>query len=221
MASAKSLGLTLGVHGTFGENWGTSWSEDTLSKDYDAEKPFGSNMVFGGGAFVNIPLVSALGLQPEVNYMVNNGGFINTYKGSLLGVTGTITAENSYKYSSIDIPVFLSVKFLKFNFLAGPYISIPVSQLDITGDNKIETSFGNTTIDPDPSSTSYDISSSPLFGMAFGFDYINRIGLVRLVVGARYMLDFTPVAIKNSDDTKKEIFTRRALTANLGVAIPL
>ena len=170
LASAKSLGITLGVHGTFGENWGTSWSEDTLSKDSDAEKPFGSNMVFGGGAFVNIPLVSALGLQPEVNYMVNNGGFKTTSTVEINSSNKTkTTTDFTYKYSSIDIPVLLSVKFMEFNFLAGPYISIPVSKIDYTTDSYSETTLLGTTStsDPAPSTTSYDISSSPLFGMAW------------------------------------------------------
>ena len=233
LASAKSLGLTLGVHGTFGWGLGKSWSSniqdsiDTATNNgATAEDPFTSNMLYGGGAYVNIPLVSALGLQPEVNFMVNNAGYTSTDSGSstILGITTAYTSkvDSSVKYSSVDIPVFLSVKFKKFNFLVGTYIPITVSQLDMTTDSYATTTIGSSTTetDPDPFTASYDIASSPLFGMAFGFDYINRIGLARLVTGVRYMLDFTPVTIKIDDDTQ-EVFTRRALTANLGVCIPL
>lgn len=221
-ASAKSLGFTAGVHGFLGEGWGKSWDTDTVSNDAKYSDDFVGNMLFGGGLFLNFPLVSGLGIQPEVNFMANKAEYTTTGSGSLLGQSGTLTTKTTYSYNSIDIPVFISYKFNKFNFLVGPYISIPVTQITDSWTSTLDyTVLGTTGTTNDNGSTSYDISSKTLFGLAFGLDYAQRMGGMYLMYGARYMLDFTPVTAQISDDTTRAIFTRRALLLDLGLRIAL
>lgn len=208
-ASAKSYSFTFGAHGFFGEGWGKSWSDDkandlTTLKNNGATvaNPFEKNMLYGGGAFVNLPINGTVGVQPEVNYMVNNAGV--TVTKSNLTTTHTVT------YNSIDIPVLLTYKAQKFTFLVGPYISIPVSKLNITDVIPVIGS------QPD----SKEISTKPIFGMAFGANVAERMGGQYLILGARYMLDFSGIGYTDSNNVEYE-FTRRGLTLDAGIRFAL
>lgn len=224
--SAKGAGVLAGVHGFFGEGWGSSWADDQ-SVSSSATNPFQNNMLYGGGAFVNIVLSGPVGIQPEVNFMVNNAGH---YETSTLISTSVLTekieATTAFKYNSVDIPVFLTLNYNKFNFLVGPYISIPVSKLTKTvSGTTTTTTLGTTTkSDYNPDPTEYEISSTPIFGMAFGANVSERMGGMYLVFGARYMFDFTPVQYKvtsGSTTTYYDVYTRRGLTLDAGLKIVL
>lgn len=65
-----------------------------------------------------------------------------------------------------------------------------------------------------------DISSNVIFGLVAGVGYEERLGLGRIVFGARYMLDFMPVEVDNTG-TKQEVFTRRGLEIDIGYKVPL
>ena len=56
--------------------------------------------------------------------------------------------------------------------------------------------------------------------MLFGVGYEERLGLGRLVFGARYMLDFMPLEA-NISGTRDELFTRRGLEIDIGYKVPL
>lgn len=222
LASAKSVGFTAGVHGFLGEGWGKTWDTETVSSDAKYTDDFAGNMLFGGGLFVNFPLGGTVGIQPEVNFMANNAEYTTSGTGTLLGQSGTLTTKTTYSYNSIDIPVFLSVKYNKFNFLVGPYISLPVTQVKDSWTKTLDYTFlGSTGTTNDSDSSSYDVTSKTLFGLAFGLDYAQRMGGMYLMYGARYMLDFTPVTAQIDDDTTQKLFTRRALLIDLGLRIAL
>lgn len=216
--SAKGAGVLAGVHGFFGEGWGNEWAKDQSVSD-SATNPFQNNMQYGGGAFANIVLSGPIGIQPEVNFMVNNAGnYVTTTPVSTIKIETT----TAFKYNSVDIPVFLTLNYKKLNFLVGPYISIPVSKLTETDSQKTTVLGTSSETDNDP--TEYDISSTPIFGMAFGANYSERMGGMYLVFGARYMFDFTPVQYKvtNGDTTTKyDVYTRRGLTLDAGLKIVL
>jgi hypothetical protein len=220
-ASAKSYSFTFGAHGFFGEGWGASW-DDGQNVPSDATKPFAANMLYGGGAFVNLPINGTVGIQPEVNYMVNNAGYTGTSTTSILGVSATVTSANTLTYSSVDIPVFLTFKAQKFTLLAGPYISIPVSTLNCayttTGSTNLSSSTGTSS-----GSSQYDLKK-PVFGLALGANVAERMGGQYLILGARYMLDFSPVTTvetSNNTTTETKIYTRRGLTLDAGIRFAL
>ena len=85
---------------------------DTQGENFVAERKYG----FAGGAFLQIPFGSFLGLQPEVLY-------------SQKGFNATVTnAGRTYEYTRslnyIDVPLLLQVKPVEsFYFLAGPQYS--------------------------------------------------------------------------------------------------
>lgn len=182
LASAK--GIAVGVHGYLGEGWGSAYADDS-----QPQKPFGENLYFGGGAYFSYGFKSALAIQPEVNFRVNNIGSRNST--TLLGNTTTTT--NRWTYNSVDIPVLLTYQYKKFNLLIGPYISIPVSGLSYTR---------TTTLNGDSSTTSgtvVDTLSGVTFGATVGLEYAMRMGPGRLVVGGRYFHDFNPVKYESTD----------------------
>ena len=185
LASAK--GIAVGVHGYLGEGWGSAYADT----DSQPQKPFGENLYFGGGAYFSYGFKSALAIQPEVNFRVNNIGYRNSVKNPLTGTTTTTTTRWTYK--SVDIPVLLTYQYKKFNLLIGPYISIPVSGLSYT--TTIERSSGSTS----GSGTVVDTLSGVTFGATVGLEYAMRMGPGRLVVGGRYFHDFNPVKYETTD----------------------
>ena len=184
LASAK--GIAVGVHGYLGEVWGSAYADDS-----QPQKPFGENLYFGGGAYFSYGFKSALAIQPEVNFRVNNIGRRSSYTSALLGTTTTTTTR--WTYNSVDIPVLLTYQYKKFNLLIGPYISIPVSGLSST--TTIETSSGSNT----GSGTVADTLSGVTFGATVGLEYAMRMGPGRLVIGGRYFHDFNPVKYETTD----------------------
>ena len=184
LASAK--GIAVGVHGYLGEGWGSAYADT----DSQPQKPFGENLYFGGGAYFSYGFKSALAIQPEVNFRVNNIGSRSSVTVPLVGTTTTTTR---WTYNSVDIPVLLTYQYKKFNLLIGPYISIPVSGLSST--TTIERSSGSST----GSGTVTDTLSGVTFGATVGLEYAMRMGPGRLVIGGRYFHDFNPVKYETTD----------------------
>lgn len=227
-ASAKKYSFTFGAHGFIGEGWGTSWDDD-MNVSSDATAPFGDNMLFGAGAFVNLPITGGLGIQPEVNFMANNAAFYEKANASLFGlVSGTFEGTTKYSYNSIDIPVLFTYKLLKFNVLVGPYISIPVTDITKNVSGTItQTNFltGESSDPYTPDAVTLTSAGKPVFGMAFGANIAERMGGMYLIFGARYMLDFSPMQYVTtaSDGTKTyhNVATRRGLTLDAGIRFAL
>ncbi len=213
LVSAK--GLSVGVHGYASEGWGAAYANGSTP-----ERPFGANLSFGGGAFVNSGLKGPWNLQAEVNYYNNNVGD----KSSANVGGNSTTTVTKYTYSSIDIPVLLGYKYKSINFLVGPYISIPVSQLT-SSYTKTTIALGTTTNSSGGPTVVSDISGVT-FGATAGFDYETRLGPGRAIVGVRYLHDFSPVKYDAKDDdgnvnSTKTYFYRGGLELTLGFKVSI
>lgn len=219
MATAKGKGFSpvVGVHGYVDEAWGTTIN----GASDDTKRPIATNMGFGGGVFANLTLNGSFGVQPEVNFYMNNVGTQSFSSSSLLN--SSITTDYKMTYMSLDIPVLLTYRVNKFNLCVGPYISIPVG--NPTTSTKTVTKVGDN-VNTGNSNGSWTVDNGVLFGLTAGLEYEQRIGTGRLIYGARYLLDFTPVKTytgTDSDGNKQyaEDFTRRALELTVGYKIAL
>lgn len=196
-------------HGYFGFGaLGTTFED--LDSHSSVFKAFGKNLDFGGGLAVNIPFGGYFGIQPGVDFYVNNAGYAGE-SSTAVPILGTLATswEQSYSYLSLDIPVLFTVKLDKWNFAIGPYVSIPLGNVTPSG------SYNDTSLDEDPFKTQTPVN----FGLTAGVGYEQRLGMGRLVYGARYLLDFLPITA--DDSNKTNIFTRRALFIDIGYKLPL
>lgn len=101
---------------------GTNYSNvyDVNGNQFAADAKFG----FVGGAFLSIPIVKYLGLQPEV--LFSQKGFTAT--GSILGLNYTFTRTTNF----IDIPLLIALKPIPgITILAGPQYSFLLKQTDV------------------------------------------------------------------------------------------
>jgi len=93
---------------------------DSESEEFDADAKMG--YVFGG--FINIPIGSILGIQPEV--LISQKGFNG--EGTLLGSNYELTRTTTF----LDIPLMLAVKPAEgITLLAGPQFSYLLKQKDV------------------------------------------------------------------------------------------
>lgn len=162
-----------------------------------------TSWLLGAGLGLNIPFGGYFGIQPGVDFYYNT---INAE--AKVG-----SADGSASYASLDIPLIFTVKYNKFNFGIGPYLSIPVGKLSYDGD---------LFKDEGVSWKDRDIATAVNFGLSFEAGYEERLGLGRCLIFVRYMLDFLPTEIEGAageDDAK--IFTRRGLLLDLGYKLPL
>lgn len=202
-------------HGYFGVGLGSTVKDSDGNKIDNAKWDFASNLDFGGGIGVNIPFGGYFGIQPGVDFYVNNVG----YKAGPTTLFGTTTTVNmKYNYLSLDIPVLFTVKLDKFNFALGPYVSIPLG--DIKTDNTTTTD--TPSIDYHNTSTTHPAYSHSWgsVGITVGAGYEQRLGMGRLVCGLRYMIDIIPIEIKDGDTVTGK-FNRGALAVDLGYKLPL
>ena len=198
LASAAPV---LSLHGAAGNGFfGTSFANDTINQN---QKTWGENWDFAFGAGLNFSLGGNFGIQPEVNLAINNAGYtINNSEATV-----------SSNYMSLDIPLLLTFRVNKWNFLVGPYVSFPLTQL---------TSTAKPNANSDPTTSTFDIANAPftVWGLTIGAGYEERIGIGRLVIGARYSFDFTPIQAKAYGVTA-DYFTRRALYLDVSYKLAL
>ena len=197
LASAAPV---LSLHGAAGNGFfGTSFANDELNKN---QKTWGENWDFAFGAGLNFSLGGNFGIQPEVNLAINNAGYTYNTESTL-----------SFNYMSLDIPLLLTFRVNKWNFLVGPYVSFPLTQLTLT--EKL-------TANSDPGTGTFDIANAPftVWGLTIGAGYEERIGIGRLVIGARYSFDFTPIQQKVGN-TSFDLVTRRALYLDVSYKLAL
>lgn len=205
-------------------NLGSSYANKNFTPD---SRPIANNYMVGGGLELNIPF-GDFGVQTGINYFYNNIGYKNSGSGTvpIVGTPTSYVHNYTSTYSSVDIPVMLTLKYNKFNFELGPYLSIPVGKLN--GRNYGSDTIGNSTTTYDQSDE-YELKPGVNFGLVFGGGYEERMGLGRLLIGARYMLDFTPVSVRtyttDSNGNKQAVdtaqFTRRGLLLDVGFKVPL
>lgn len=207
MASADPV---LIGHGYWGSGLGTAVRDADGDKIPDTKWNFASNMEFGAGLAVNIPFGGYFGVQPGVDFYVNNVGF-NT-KDSFMDVDFT------FSYMSIDIPVLFTVKLNKWNFAVGPYVSIPVG--DVVCAAKANNDAGKL-VAAGMDDTKYNHSWGSV-GALISVGYEQRLGMGMLTYGARYMHDFMPITIteKNTDNKYGKSW-RGSLAVDIGYKVPL
>ena len=199
LASAAPV---LSLHGAAGNGFfGTSFANDSINEN---QKTWGENWDFAFGAGLNFSLGGNFGIQPEVNFAINNAGY----------TVNDSTRTRSYNYMSVDVPVLLTFRVNKWNLLIGPYVSFPVTQLTET----VKTSPDATAV-----TNTKNIVNQPftIWGLTVGAGYEERIGIGRLVFGARYSLDFTPIKIEGLLGGATDVFYRRALYLDVSYKLAL
>jgi hypothetical protein len=101
---------------------------DTKGQDFKADPKFG----FAAGAFIVIPIVAHLGVQPEILY--SQKGYQAT--GSILGNAYQFTCTTNY----IDVPILFALKPDKYlTILAGPQYSYLIKQREVFSSSAINT----------------------------------------------------------------------------------
>ena len=147
---------------------------------------------------------------------MNNVGVNGSKNVSAFGTTYTNITDYTFNYLSIDIPVLFTIKVNKFNFAIGPYLSIPLGDVTETLTNiKILNNPYN------DQSYKYPNRSAINFGATLGIGYEQRLGMGMLVFGGRYMHDFLPIEVKDSDSNVIARLWRGALAIDVGYKIPL
>ena len=203
---------------TYTKTLKTPGKPDKLPNDWE----FASNLDLGVGVGLNIPFGGYFGVQPGVDFCVNNVGYTNTT--TLLSTTTKTT--HTYSYLSLDIPVLLTAKVNKFNFALGPYVSFVLGD-NITDSNKISETVGSSTYTQNHTGDSADkvLHSWGSVGLAVGIGYEQRLGMGMLVIGGRYMLDFIPIEVQHTNSSGDRVtdfkFNRRELAIDVGYKIPL
>ncbi len=135
----------------------------------------------GGGVALYYSLGKTLGIQPELNISYN---WLNE-------------AKAQYRYASIDIPVLLTARFWRLNFLLGPNLSIPCFLYE--------------------KNDGYRYRYQMILGITGGVNYEHPIGLMNLILGVRYLQDI----FVTNDNYNRDLFMRGSFLFNVGMAFPL
>lgn len=196
IVSAATAQITVGAKGIFGIGAGTSFEQDIGGADQKVS--FGG----GGGLYVryNLPMLSALGFQTELDLLAYNGLEVGD------GSNGFI-----FSYTSLELPILVTYDFnvgpVTLTALAGPHLSFPL------GDMKAEI-MENGTVNTN-SDQKIPIDSKALFGMTFGMAVAYPVGPGSIVGDIRYLNDFSKLRVGEGDFVY-DALTRRTLNISLG-----
>jgi hypothetical protein len=145
-----------------------------------------------------------IAVQTEFNFMF---GQKKTWE---LSAPGYIIEDGEIKgkYSSLDIPFLIRFDFVNkpglFGILAGPYISIPLGDIEVS-------MFGDSDdVNPD------GITAGIAAGIYGGYP----IGPGRIIGDVRFIMDFNPVKAKESGETI-ELIKRRGINITAGYEVLL
>jgi len=151
-----------------------------------------SLMNFTFGAYVAYTIMENFSIQGEINFMINQG-----YKLSIPGYSAKV------KYNSIDLPVLVKYNFLSdpavLGILGGPYLSIPVGDVKVSGMGSASTSgiafglavgaYGGYKLGPGHIIGDLrfimDLSATEAKAFGYSMDFIKRRGFI-LTVGYEY-----------------------------------
>jgi hypothetical protein len=188
------LGLGIGFHGN-GE-----WMEDLVEelKDLGASVDEKSGVAFVLSPYGGYYFSDKVAVQVETNFMFGQKKtWEMSYGGQSLG-------EIEGKYSSLDIPLLLRFDFINkpalFGILAGPYISLPLGDIEIAS-----TGEASMTVDPD------GITAGIAAGIYGGYP----IGPGRIIGDVRFIMDFNALKGKDSGVTE-ELLKRRGINITVG-----
>lgn len=161
----------------FGVKAGVNYSNvyDSQGENFVADAKFG----FAVGGFVSIPLVTFLGVQPELLY--SQKGYKSS--GTFLGSSYSMTRTTDY----IDVPIYLVLKPVEnISILFGPQYSYLLTQTDnFTG--------GSITATNEQNYSNVNLRKN-IFGFAGGVNF----NIDHLIIGVRAAWDVTT---NNGDGT--------------------
>lgn len=193
--------VSLGVRANGGLNLGTK--EAGKMDDFLDKKVLPG---FGAGLYArwDLPIVPFLGIQSGLDFYARNGmKFGEEIAGEKLSLT--------YSYNTLDIPVLVTFRLplglVKTTLYAGPNFSFPVGKV------KVSATGAGAEADGD----AFDMDSTMVFGMQAGIDTSLGLGPLDLVLGLRYINDFTNTKMKISESVSEDFLTRRNLILSLGV----
>jgi hypothetical protein len=169
LASMANISIAQGRGFAFGIKVGSNYSNEYDSKggEFTSDSKFG----IATGVFLSIPLLSFLGVQPEV--LLSQKGF--KAKGSVLGTSYDLTRTTTY----IDIPLMLAIKPVEaVTLVLGPQYSYLLKQND-----KFTSAILTTEQDKEFNN---DNIRKNILGFIGGVD----INLKNVVIGARVGRDF-------------------------------
>jgi len=172
------------MYGGFGV--GTKVDSDLpLSEE---KQNYADSWIAGMGAELNVPVGTYFGIQSGLNFFINNYAVKDNVTGQL-------------RYFSLDVPLMVTFSYGSFNFVAGPYASIPIGK--IRGSKDLD---GKVNSDRKVN-----------FGITAGLGFEKKMGSGRALIEARYLFDLLPM----KDDDDNDYFTRRGLLFDLGYKVPL
>ncbi len=205
--SLATAEITVGARGIFGIGLGTTLSDKIEDSGNDLD--LGGTLSVGGTAFVKIPIVASLVVQPELGFTYNMVGMKTDMK--VDGYDAKVTMGCSY--NAIDIPVLVGWDFkvgdnLTVTPLLGPKISIPIGRLAI----ETEASVGNVSV---KESKDYDIDSPVLFSIVVGAGVAYKVGPGAIVGDLRYNIGVSSLKMKEDSD----VATPRGLQLSVGYQI--
>lgn len=192
VAQAQTGGLKFGIKGGL--------NVSNMIKG-DGNNDYKTNYIpgFNAGITLDIPIVSRLGIAPELVYSTK--GYEATYT-SLLGQQQTFTQTTNF----IEAPILLRVGLSdKFNIVAGPQVSFLMSTK-----NKFNNGFSTT--EEQKIEDESDRFKKSLFGGVIGFRYDLSS---QLDIHGRYALDFQ----KNNENRTHETpeYKNQVFQVGLGI----
>ena len=200
------------------------YSLEDINEDYE-DTSLVSTTNFQGSVYGAFNVNRLFAIQLELN-VVNNGVIINAVDMYVYEIEGIFDDDLSryfptreeaqikdwFTYTSLDIPLlarfnFRPVQAVLVSVLAGPYISLPVSELKNEYHYPNFSQINNTdTIKI--LNIQYGVLAGASFGVAVGPGYITA--------RARFMSDLVPVTADYWGEEEVKLFTRREIAFSVG-----
>jgi hypothetical protein len=173
--------------------------EDMVGSGYSPKEK--SNIAFNATIYGAYKFNEIWSIQPELNFMVNNGMEISGH-----GYTFKID------YTTLDIPLLVRWNFIQSPFIAGvlvgPHISIPIGKLNLSIDDK------GSALD----------TVGIAYGIEAGFAVAKKIGPGYITGDVRFLHDFASIMVREDfgngmQDAK--IAIRRSINLTVGYEFSL
>jgi hypothetical protein len=200
------LGPGIGFHGN------GKYMDDTMDWIKQLAQAFGTSIsvdergglgfiIAGYGAYY---FTGSLAVQAELNFMIGQKKIWE------LSESGAGSGELEGSYSSLDIPILLRYEFLQqpltVGLVAGPVLSIPISDLEVSVSSYLRDVLGT---------DGHDKTDGITFGATAGVFGSYPLGPGKIIADLRFLLDFNPLKVKE-DGITAEIIKRRSLNITVG-----
>lgn len=177
-------------------------NEDAVGTGFSPKEK--SNVAFIFDVYAAFRFNRFFSLQAGLNIVANNGMEIDGLKGN-----GNQRLKAKFSYTSLDVPLLVRFDFMQNPFavglVAGPYISIPVSKVELDAG-----SFGTSSLD----------SAGIAVGIALGITATTpKVWRGRFVFDVRYINDFMPLKVREDfggGTQDANIMIRRAVNLTAG-----